>query len=382
MHLEHSRTDLLHLMRHRSGSELMVEHLTALPRQPVDSPRRLALALDQLAAELQRLQLSPLQARVFGPPSAAVARALAPGFAALELPLTHVGCAPCTGGLLAGIQLWGVVSGADQADCRTLYHEERPVGRLLQRDSLRLAVLADVHGLGQPGEPQGSAQQQCRRMFQRAASLVQREGFGFDQVARTWIYAERLLDWYDDLNQVRDAAFEELGLRGPGGAGVLPASTGIQAAHPLGAQCFMDLLLVDCDGAAKPMRSQAQCEAADYGSSFSRGMKLDLAPAGGPELLLVSGTASIDQAGRTVASGDAAAQIQQTLSAAQAVLGPAGSGLRQMVHAVAYCKTPEVYNEWLRHQPDQRLEALPVIAVLADICRPELLFELEPTVVP
>ena len=42
-------------------------------------------------------------------------------------------------------------------------------------------------------------------------------------------------------------------------------------------------------------------EAYDYGSAFSRGMRIDL---NGLTILLISGTASIDDEGRTVHVGD------------------------------------------------------------------------------
>ena len=46
-------------------------------------------------------------------------------------------------------------------------------------------------------------------------------------------------------------------------------------------------------------------EAYDYGSAFSRGMRIDL---NGLTILLISGTASIDEAGQTVHVGDFRAQ--------------------------------------------------------------------------
>src|SRR6266536_1633634 len=50
-------------------------------------------------------------------------------------------------------------------------------------------------------------------------------------------------------------------------------------------------------------------EAYDYGSAFSRGMRIDL---NGLTILLISGTASIDEAGRTVHLGDFRAQLRRT----------------------------------------------------------------------
>ena len=50
-------------------------------------------------------------------------------------------------------------------------------------------------------------------------------------------------------------------------------------------------------------------EAYDYGSAFSRGMRIDL---NGVTILLISGTASIDERGNTVHVGDFRAQQRRT----------------------------------------------------------------------
>jgi hypothetical protein len=49
-------------------------------------------------------------------------------------------------------------------------------------------------------------------------------------------------------------------------------------------------------------------EAYDYGSAFSRGMRVDL---NGLTILLISGTASIDEDGRTVHGNDERLEIKQ-----------------------------------------------------------------------
>ena len=50
-------------------------------------------------------------------------------------------------------------------------------------------------------------------------------------------------------------------------------------------------------------------------SSFSRGMRIDL---NGLAILLISGTASIDELGRSVHAGDFRAQMRRTLKGASA----------------------------------------------------------------
>jgi len=45
----------------------------------------------------------------------------------------------------------------------------------------------------------------------------------FSHVARTWLYLDNLLDWYDDFNVVRTSFFRKHDVF----RGLVPASTGI-----------------------------------------------------------------------------------------------------------------------------------------------------------
>ena len=63
-------------------------------------------------------------------------------------------------------------------------------------------------------------------------------------------------------------------------------------------------------------------EAYDYGSAFSRGMRIDL---NGLTILLISGTASIDDAGRTVHVGDFRAQLRRTFDNITELLAAEGA---------------------------------------------------------
>ena len=342
-----------------------------------------------LWGEVERLGISPLREVLFGEAALApeLERSRGAVLAAhgleLDLPWTMVGCTPCLGGGVAGVQLFGVSgSGVRAGSCVTLRREGRAVGRLLEAGGARLAVLSDINGLRAGGGPGEGPEAEAERMFRLAEESVEAFGFSFRQVARTWIYIPRLLGWYGGFNRVRDKAFRRLGLISSEGPVHLPASTGIQGKHSDGAECFMDMLLVDSASgtphAMSVMRSGHQCEASDYGSSFARGMRLEL---GGAEVLLVSGTASINLAGETVHHGDGAAQVRETLSAVSTLLEPAGAELRDLVSSVAFCKTPEVFHQWQQAVAEAGGPLAAAIPVLADVCREDLLFELEPTAV-
>src|SRR5579871_5417441 len=63
-------------------------------------------------------------------------------------------------------------------------------------------------------------------------------------------------------------------------------------------------------------------EAYDYGSAFSRGMRIEL---NGVTILLISGTASIDDQGQTVHVGDLRAQVRRTYDNISKLLASEGA---------------------------------------------------------
>jgi enamine deaminase RidA (YjgF/YER057c/UK114 family) len=111
-----------------------------------------------------------------------------------------------------------------------------------------------------------------------------------------------------------------------------------------------------------------------YGSSFSRAVEI-----GTPEYrtLMVSGTASIEPGGATAHVDDVKQQIQLTMDVVEAILVSRGMGWSDATRAVMYLKRAsylEVWQSWLKAH---RLESLPLLTIEADVCRDDLLVELE-----
>jgi enamine deaminase RidA (YjgF/YER057c/UK114 family) len=93
--------------------------------------------------------------------------------------------------------------------------------------------------------------------------------------------------------------------------------------------------------------------------------------------VFVSGTAAIDEAGRTCCPGDAPGQIRMTLENVLAVLSDMRCSPRDVVQAMAYCKTPAVAERFAADF--QATLSWPWVVVVCDICRDDLLFEVEVT---
>ncbi len=123
------------------------------------------------------------------------------------------------------------------------------------------------------------------------------------------------------------------------------------------------------------------CEAYDYPKkvAFSRGMRVEL---DGASWLFISGTASVDEDGRSVHPGDLAAQTRRAMSNIQGLLEAEGADWNDVVRTTCYLddfRGYDVFNA-VRNEfyDEQGLEPYPAsTCVQARICRPELLVEIE-----
>src|SRR5579871_5380655 len=121
-------------------------------------------------------------------------------------------------------------------------------------------------------------------------------------------------------------------------------------------------------------------EAYDYPrpSSFSRGMRIDL---NGLVVLLISGTASIDEDGQTVHVGDFRAQCRRMFYNISGLLASEGATWKDVVRTTYYLRDidrdyREFNEERTAFYQSQGLDLLPAsTGIQAKLCRPELLVE-------
>jgi enamine deaminase RidA (YjgF/YER057c/UK114 family) len=115
-------------------------------------------------------------------------------------------------------------------------------------------------------------------------------------------------------------------------------------------------------------------------SSFSRGMRIDL---NGLTILLISGTASIDEHGVSVHIGDFRAQMRRTLENISGLLTSEGCTWHDIVRTTCYLRDIERDYEAFNEERtaffgEQGLDPLPAsTGIQAILCRPELLIEIE-----
>jgi 2-iminobutanoate/2-iminopropanoate deaminase len=115
-------------------------------------------------------------------------------------------------------------------------------------------------------------------------------------------------------------------------------------------------------------------------SSFSRGLRIDL---NGISILLISGTASIDENGMSIHIGDFRAQVRRTLANITGLLTSEGCTWHDIVRTTCYLRDIERDYEAFNEERtaffvEQGLDPLPAsTGIQAILCRPELLVEIE-----
>jgi enamine deaminase RidA (YjgF/YER057c/UK114 family) len=236
--------------------------------------------------------------------------------------------------------------------------------------------------------------------FQNLRSLLARAGVRFEQVIRTWLYLGGIVDddgptqRYKELNRARTDFYRDIPFltdrlpddrSGP----IFPASTGIGATGRGISMSAIALVTDRTDIVAVPLENPRQTSAFDYAKrygpqspKFSRAMALSC---GSYATIFISGTASITSS-ETRHIGNAAAQTHETLdniaalisedNLAQHGLPGLGTSLEGLGLVRVYIKRQEDYAK-TRAACEKRLGELPTIYALADVCRPELLVEIE-----
>jgi enamine deaminase RidA (YjgF/YER057c/UK114 family) len=219
-----------------------------------------------------------------------------------------------------------------------------------------------------PGE---NAYEQTLGMFGLAEDLLRQAGMEVRDVVRTWIHLRHIDRDYGDLNRARRAFFAARGID------PVPASTAIGGGPVSGAH---DLCLgVYAVKAGHPserivMTSPTLNEAAEYGADFVRGMKVVET---NKVALHISGTASIDEHGRTAHVGDFEAQADRMLVNITALLERQAADFGDVVSAITYLKHPADARRLRQKVHAAGFEGFPHALVTAPICRPELLCETE-----
>ncbi len=283
----------------------------------------------------------------------------------LDWPLTLLHGDACSGSTVTGTQFIAI-SGAE---LHPVLDGGRKVGNWYDTEDARYCLLGDLRA----DDLSLSREEQARAVFEKMENLLKQADMQFTDIARTWIYLNDLLEWYDEFNAVRTRFFRERGTFEK----MVPASTGIGAGSAAGEAMVCALLAVKPKhGGVKvfAVPSPLQCPALDYKSSFARAVEIDQP---GARLLTISGTASIEPGGKTVHLDDTAKQIELTMQVVHEILKSRDMDWENTSRAIAYFKDIREAPLLEKYCIDHNLPELPVAISHADVCRHDLLFEIE-----
>jgi enamine deaminase RidA (YjgF/YER057c/UK114 family) len=286
-------------------------------------------------------------------------------FGALEWPMVWAEGTSCFGGSIAGVHFMAVGG----VEVHRMAVEGGGSAAMFESGGARHCFLGGLRpsNLGLPRAAQAV------RLYEQLERALEQAGMDLSHLARTWFFLDDILCWYGEFNEVRNKVYSPAQLV----RSIVPASTGIGARNPFGAALVGGAWAVRTTAAASPPRvlaSPLQCGASIYGSCFSRAVELNRP---GLRHLLISGTASIDPQGRSAHAGDAARQIELTMRVVEEILRSEQMSFADVTRGTAYLKSARdasLFSEWCAARG---LTRTPILATRADICRDELLFELE-----
>ncbi|OHB57429.1 MAG: hypothetical protein A2Y07_04395 [Planctomycetes bacterium GWF2_50_10] len=272
-------------------------------------------------------------------------------------------------GPISGLQVHAF---AGYGSLESVIFEGKACGRIFITNGKKYLTIS-----GLQADTENIAPEEINQILRKCDAILNKYGGNFQCVPRTWMWLGNILEWYNEFNAVRTAFFINKGLIRKGVLSKMPASTGIGIGPSGKKKCAVDLVAVIAPiGSIKYFESGGkQNSAYEYGSSFSRACSA-MTPAG--ETFYISGTASIDKYGHTVYCDDTNAQIDATVQNVIAILNQLGCTPDDIAHSLAYCKNAEIEKLFCEKYSNS---GWPCITMIADICRDNLLFEIEVTAI-
>lgn len=296
---------------------------------------------------------------------------------------------PCCGAAL-GIELWALGGPG------VTIERFGPDVMAVESDGIRWIYCGGIQAVPPNPDPYADSVGAFNHLNRRLAAAR----VGFDQVVRTWIYINQItepfhdLQRYQELNRARSDFYRGIPfgskLPPPCPIGIIyPASTGIGTR---GDRIHLAAIALETrrpDVFILPLENPRQTPAYDYQAHYSpQSPKFSRAMAivqGRFAAFLVSGTASIVDS-KTVHPGDPVKQTEQTIDNIEKLIAPenlarlglpgTGATLRDVAKLRVYVKHLHDY-EACRSVVERRLPRVPAIYLCADVCRTDLLVEIE-----
>ncbi|MGQ9649469.1 MAG: Rid family hydrolase [Phycisphaerae bacterium] len=216
---------------------------------------------------------------------------------------------------------------------------------------------------------------QTRGIFEQYNALLCEQGMTLaDHVMRTWLFVRDIDANYQGLVAARREFFAEHGLTadthfiassGIGGSSADPAAIVTLDAYAISGVRPQQIRFLSAPDHLSPTYV--------YGVTFERGTCVAYRDR---KHVIISGTASIDHQGRILYPGDISRQLDRTLENIEALLDHAGATLNDISAFIVYIRDPSDYAVAQR-QMRERFGEAPMAVLVAPVCRPGWLIEVE-----
>ena len=222
---------------------------------------------------------------------------------------------------------------------------------------------------------EGNSHEQCEQLFEQySAHLEQAGGDLFHNSIRTWLFVQNVDANYAGVVTGRNAHFDVKNLTEKTH---YISSTGIQGRS----KDIRSLVQMDTYSILGVRDEQIQFLHAldhlnpthEYGVRFERGTAVHFKDR---TQCFISGTASIDNKGNVLHVGDIKSQCLRMWENVDALLSEAGASMNDSLHMIVYLRDIADY-EIIEEMFTQRFPHIPRVIVLAPVCRPAWLIEME-----
>lgn len=220
---------------------------------------------------------------------------------------------------------------------------------------------------------------QTRGIFERYNAWLREQGMTLaDHVMRTWLFVRDIDANYQGLVAARREFFAEHGLTadthfiassGIGGSNADPAAIVTLDAYAISGVQPEQIRFLAAPDHLSPTYV--------YGVTFERGTSIAYRDR---KHVIISGTASIDHQGKILYPGDVSRQLDRTFENIEALLKHAGATLNDMSAFIVYIRDPSDCAT-ARQQMRDRFGQAPIAVLVAPVCRPGWLIEVEGTAV-
>ena len=215
--------------------------------------------------------------------------------------------------------------------------------------------------------------------FRQLQSILDEMNCSVSNIVRTWFYLNNILTEYPSFNQARNQFFKQNEISFATDSKDLPASTCIGGKTHCDNSAMMLVAMHSKDKFFSKQRiynnMQNEAEGNDYlyQPAFSRAMMVSN---GAEYELQISGTASVGKDGKTEFEGNSYKQIGLTLKNITNILDSVGMQISDIVESNVFVKSKEYYDIFLDICGQLKIE-FPHVCVIGDVCRGDLLFEID-----